>query len=561
MPDALVGHVLYERFLIEDDISDPAAGSNCVCYVAKDLRHFCRKVVVRTLNPGTEWSVRSRSFQDICKVLMQLGHPNIEVILETGRLFDGRQYAVTAYTSAQSLRQATNGNRRLAVDRVARVVESVGEALGAAHTQKIIHGGVSPANIMITPPEQGAEGIRLVSFGTAWPDDPGHARFADMPPQFESLLYTAPELMTDDGRATPASDIYSLAAVAWRMLTGEVPFKADGPDEMLELIAQGIRVRPSDLRTDLSADAEAILLSALQYKAAVRPRDARIFGRDLADALRGSVYQFKPTQKVQVEPPVKTAVEPKAESIVFVADEMPSDDSRKKVVARPPVVSDRVITWSLIIFLLAGALSIPIVKTIRSEGQKPPVNSIVDRPAAARLPREIKYSIEGQNIRNGALTVSQPMPQNSFVKGGEYRIAFEADSAGNAYVFSEAVDEQGQAVYELLYPMQKVNGGAARVEPGQQVQTRTDTIGEERNTKIIWLVWTAGKQDDLEAARGAAIASDGVVLGDNELQKLKHFLERNKNNRLNLRNEGANNEIVLTGSGDRLVHRIELERN
>ncbi len=561
MPDALVGHVLYERFLIEDDISDPAAGSNCVCYVAKDLRHFCRKVVVRTLNPGTEWSVRSRSFQDICKVLMQLGHPNIEVILETGKLFDGRSYAVTAYTDAQSLRQATNGSRRLVVDRVAQVVESVGEALGAAHTRKIIHGDVAPANIMITPPEQDAEGIRLVSFGTAWPDDPGQARFADMPPQFESLPYTAPELLTDDGRATPASDIYSLAAVAWRMLTGEVPFEAAGRAEMLELVSQGIRVRPSDLRTDLSADAEAILLSALQYKAAVRPRDARIFGRDLADALRGSVYQFKPTQKVQVEPPVKTAVEPKAESIVFVADEMPSDDSRKKVVARPPVVSDRVITWSLIIFLLAGALSIPIVKTIRSEGQKPPVNSIVDRPAAARLPREIKYSIEGQNIRNGALTVSQPMPQNSFVKGGEYRIAFEADSAGNAYVFTEAVDEQGRAVYELLYPMPKVNGGAARVEPGQQVQTRTDTVGEERNTKIIWLVWTAGKQDDLEAARGAAIASDGVVLGDNELQKLKHFLERNKNNRLNLRNEGANNEIVLTGSGDRLVHRIELERN
>ena len=84
---------------------------------------------------------------------------------------------------------------------------------------------------------------------------------------------------------------------------------------------------------------------------------------------------------------------------------------------------------------------------------------------------------------------------------------------------------------------------------------------ESRGPEIIWLVWTAGNQDDLESARRAACDGDGVVRSENDVEKLKHFLERNKNNKFDLRKDESTQQSVLNASGDKIVNRIELEHN
>ena len=562
--DDLVGRVLYERFLIERDVSDPASGRNCSSYLAKDLTYFCRKVVIRALTqPPTEHPVPSNSFQDICGALMQLDHPNIESIVETGRLFDGRPYAVTGYTSGQSLSQMLNGDRRVVLDRAAQIVESIAEALGAAHSRKILHCDVTPANIVITPQEREAQGVRLVSFGTAWPFGDGSDRLSNI--DLQSLFYTAPELMVEDARATVASDVYSLAAVAYRMLTGEVPFKATEREEMLELIARGVPVRPSNLRTDLPTDAEAILISALQYKAAMRPRDIAVFGQALANALRDGGYHPKISRYLDAEVPALLFQEENSVAEIDTQAREPLVEPKRRVVQKAAaIVSDRALVLSLIVSLLAGALFIPIFQTILNEGQKPAaVSSIVNKAADTRLPREIKYSIDGQNIKNPNSADKWPTSslQNSFVSSGEYRITFESDSAGNAYIFSEVADEQGKTTYKVLYPLSKVNSGSAHIEPGQPAKTLAGNFNDAGSSEIVWLVWTAGKQNDLESARLSAIEADGVLHSDGDVQKLRHFLERNKNNKLDVRTDDTDKLTVLNGSGDRIVHRIEIKHN
>lgn len=559
IPDDLVGHVLFERFLIERDLSHAAADGNCAVYLAKDLKHFCRKVVIKALSqPSAEPPGRPNAFQEVCDALMRLDHPNIEWILETGKLFDGRPYVVTTYTSGQSLEQILIGDRRLVLERVAHIVESVAEGLGAAHARGILHGDITPESIVVTPQEFEAENVRLTGFGS----DSSVSRFTNSHLECESFFYTAPELMFEDGRATPASDIYSVAAVAYKMLTGDVPFEATDREEMLESIVRGIRTRPSVLRTDLPINAEAILLSALQYKAVMRPRDVRAFGLELANELReGGRYPMASKQtKVEI-PTIVIADTTRDIEVETRSEEISRAPKRRFTQKATAIVSDKAIAWSLIILLLAGALSIPIGQTILEEGQKPSaVSSIIKKPADARLPREIKYSIEGQGIKNYGSSGSQPIPQNSFVNGGEYRMTFEADSPGNAYVLSEAADEQGRTIYNVLYPQSKVNGGSAALEPKQQVKTRAGTVTEPRGTEIVWLVWTVGKQDDLESARRSALEADGVVRSENDVQKVKHFLERNKNNKLDVRHDDADQQTILNGSGDRIVYRIELER-
>jgi hypothetical protein len=140
-------------------------------------------------------------------------------------------------------------------------------------------------------------------------------------------------------------------------------------------------------------------------------------------------------------------------------------------------------------------------------------------------------------------------------------MTFEADSGGNAYVFSEAVEENGRTVYNVLYPLAKLNGGSAHIEPKQAVKTRSGNFDESSNSAIVWLVWTAGNQDDLESARRSALENDGIVRSEDEVKKVKHFLERNKNFKLDILKDEATQQTVVKGLGGKIVHRIELEHN
>ena len=543
--DMLEGRVLYERFLVVRDLSDETTENVFSTWIAKDLKQFCNVVVVKVRTQPVQSEEKSTRFLDICEALMRLDHLNIEKILECGKLSDGRPYAITAYSPDLSLEQMLRFDRRLELDRAAHIVESAGTALGATHGEAILHYGVNPANIIIEPWEREPNVVRLINFGLA-NSSPIH--FAGL--AGKSLFYTAPELLMDNDRETPASDIFSLAAVTYRILTGEVPFNGADRTEILESIKAGVKIRPSELRTDLSANAEAVLLSALQFKSVLRPRDAHSFGRDLAETLREGTRHFSASrQNAKSRNTVGTHFESVGDTTATGVTKTPRGKLQKSPVGRAAVISDRGLVISLIFLLLAGGLSIPIGQTILSYGQKPAaVSSNAMKPANIRLPREIRYSIDGPNTRNG-------------IKIGEYKMTFESDAAGSAYVFSQAADQQGGAVFSVLYPLPSSNEDSAHIEPNQPAKAVAASFNEDQGPNIMWLVWTLGKVSELESVSRTALDSDGIVRDENDIQKLKHFLERNKNNKLDVGKEDINHQIILNGTGDRIVHRINLDRN
>jgi serine/threonine protein kinase len=560
-PVDLAGRVLYERFLIERDLSEPPVSNIISSYLAKDLKHFCRRVILKAVR-SPESSIQSNAFQDICETLIRLDHPNIEWILETGRLFDGRPYAVTTFTSGGSLDRILEWNRRLVLDRVANIVESVAAGLSAAHSRKILHANVTPWNIFITPEDEEAESVRLTNFGCLWPTDSKLSQFLHMSSGSGSLCYTAPELMVEGGRATAAADIYSLAVVTYKMLTGNVPFMAASRDAMLELIVKGVPAKPTGLRTDLSADAEAILLSAMQYKPLMRPRDVRAFGTELANELRNLPSDKSISRPANEDKPARVFDQPIIQIEVETQPAVAVSEPRRKHLPKAStIVSDKAIAWALIALLLAGALSIPIGQTILHDGEKPGVvGSIVKKSSETGLPRQLRLSIQGSNESSVAAQKSQPQRGNGVLNGDGYGITFEADAGGNAYVFAEAADEEGRPVFNVLYPLTRVNGGSARIEPNHEAKTRPGRFSDNSKPEVVWLVWTAAKHDDLEAARQSAFEADSVVRAENDVQKVKHFLERGKNNKLDVRRDEADGQTVVSGSGDRIVYRIELER-
>jgi len=157
-------------------------------------------------------------------------HPGVVRTYDFGEA-DGLNYLALEWAEGQSLAQFLHHNGPLAPDFAADLVGQLAEGLAAAHAAGIVHRDLKPENIMYDPATRRA---RLLDFGIA--------RDAELPPEERltrtgffvgTLQYVAPEALSGelvDGRA----DIYSLATIAYHLLTGRYPFEGRTPRELFQ---------------------------------------------------------------------------------------------------------------------------------------------------------------------------------------------------------------------------------------------------------------------------------------------------------------------------------------
>ncbi len=540
------GRVLSERFLVIDDLTDPAVGSGFSVYLVKDLREFCRKVILKSAPPPLDDLIdQGPSFPQVCEVLKGLDHPAIENIIETGKLFDGRSYALAGCHRGIRLSSVLEGGTRLELSRIARIIEQSADGISAAHRKGILHCDICPSNILLTD-EKEPDDLRIMNFGSAWPIDSRGERLSTLDMESESIYYAAPELHSNLGHRSAASDIFSLAALAYRMITGNPPFTGTNRRTLVEAMSAGTFARPIELRTDVSLTTENLLLTALQFEPAWRPQNIEDFGYRLANSLR-------PVPKGIITAPVETAqaVEEPAviESNVPVqlsgGDDIPFAAAPAIVTrSRASIVPDRTIAWALIILLLAGALSIPIAQNLFYESTtSAAVGTMLERPASESSRRQLKLWLERENgnaanrLRPTDLSV-RPLTLN-----------LTTDSSGYAYLFKEFADSNGGISYQVVHPEARAT---AAVEVGKPIGV--STLASE-GINGLWVVWTAARNEDIESI--TASAADNAVVPEEEARKLRHFLERNRNLRLSVAE--IDGQTILDGIGDRIVYRLETE--
>lgn len=162
----------------------------------------------------------------------RLSHPGIVSVYDTGEDEDG-PFIVLELVEGETLADLLKREGCLDVAATAAIVRQVAEALDYAHGQRVIHRDVKPANLMVA------------SDGTVQLTDFGIARSADDPTTITkpgavvgTLAYIAPEVI-EGGAITPASDIYSLGAVTYEMLTGDPPFRAESVGALVTAIRNG----------------------------------------------------------------------------------------------------------------------------------------------------------------------------------------------------------------------------------------------------------------------------------------------------------------------------------
>ncbi len=203
-------------------INEVGRGSTGTVYLSHDP-YYGRDVAIKVYNldmAGDEERARvtRKMFLSEAHMVGMLHHPNILPIYDAGEE-NGHCYIVTEHVhGARTLAAYCRPDNLLRVDDVVELVFKCAKALHYAHSRGVIHRDIKPSNIMLTQ----SSDVRIIDFGIALVADSDISRIEGIA---GSPSYMSPE-QVQSLELTNASDLYSLGAVMYELLTGTRPFRA-----------------------------------------------------------------------------------------------------------------------------------------------------------------------------------------------------------------------------------------------------------------------------------------------------------------------------------------------
>lgn len=207
-----------------------------------------------------------------------------------GPLDERRYYYVMEHLEGHTLEEELERRGALAPEEALPLLESICAGLEAAHRGKVLHRDLKPTNIFV---EQPGGRVKLIDFGLAKRLGSGTATSGGL----GSPIYAAPELVLgEQERIGPASDLYSVGAILYRMLCARLPFDLPAEATALELFLLPTRVDPVPLATrrpDLPAAVTALVDRCLRREPSERPQSAHELARLFAEAVAGREAPFE----------------------------------------------------------------------------------------------------------------------------------------------------------------------------------------------------------------------------------------------------------------------------
>ena len=163
-------------------------------------------------------------------------HPNVVRTIETGQSVDGLHFLSIEWATGEILEGYAKRHAPLPADEVTAIVLQIADAVSAAHASGIIHRDLKPENLMYDP---ATRIVKLLDFGIATATDAAPDERLTRAGFFVgTLMYVAPEALSGEV-VTAAADQYSLATIAYLLLTGHLPYTAKTPREMFtQLLSQ-----------------------------------------------------------------------------------------------------------------------------------------------------------------------------------------------------------------------------------------------------------------------------------------------------------------------------------
>ncbi|MFN2133991.1 MAG: serine/threonine-protein kinase [Anaerolineae bacterium] len=281
MPALLsIGTVLRSRYKIAEFISQGGMGA---IYLAEDLRLDGRTCAIKEMWTDTDAGPDDLGqiqlqFHREASVLARLDHPNLPKVSDYFAE-NSRDYLVMDFVAGKDLKQlmeeARGRQEMLSEQRVLDWAKQILDALEYLHTQEppVLHRDIKPANIKLTP----SGTIKLVDFGLVKLMVADEDRTVTVLQGRGTAQYTPLEQYGGDtGHTNVRSDIYSLGATLYHLLTNQAP--ADAKSRYLQ---PDILRRPSELNPRLSPRVEAAILHAMAMHPTERPADVGTLREEL----------------------------------------------------------------------------------------------------------------------------------------------------------------------------------------------------------------------------------------------------------------------------------------
>jgi len=232
---------------------------------------------------------RLQRFSQEAKAASALNHPHILTIYEVGMIGNSR-FIATEFIDGETLRQRMNARMKLA-DVLETAIQTCG-ALSAAHAAGIIHRDIKPENIMVRHDGY----IKVLDFGLAKLTEPrGSTTDTEAPTKalvntgagtvMGTANYMSPE-QAKGTRVDARTDLWSLGAVLYEMITSHVPFPGETPTETISLILQKEPAPLTRFTHEVPAELERIVTKALTKNPEERYQTAKDFLIDLRNLNR-----------------------------------------------------------------------------------------------------------------------------------------------------------------------------------------------------------------------------------------------------------------------------------
>ena len=288
-PASLVGQLLADRYRIIAKLGEGAMGT---VYLGEHLR-MGRRDAIKVMRPDFAQDREAIArFTRGTRNVSAIRHPNVCTIYDFSDTPDGVRYLAMEYIEGATLKEVLDREGRLPPERAVDIACQVAEALQAAHDVGVIHRDLKPGNIMLCrgPRADSKETIKVVDFdisksaGDSEGEEVTRVGFVVGTPE-----YMSPEQLIGE-RLDGRSDLYSLAVVLFRMLTGRLPFRATNVQDMMVERLTGAPVRLDEALAGTAipgiASLQRALDRALARKAVDRQATTAEFGREIAAALR-----------------------------------------------------------------------------------------------------------------------------------------------------------------------------------------------------------------------------------------------------------------------------------
>lgn len=211
-------------------------------------------------------------------------HPNVVRTIEIGESDTGLHFLAIEWADGQLLERYARQHAPLNPEEVAGIISQIGAAVHAAHKANVVHRDLKPENVMYNP---ATKQVKLLDFGIATDtQSSADERLTRAGFFVGSLMYVAPEALSGE-LVGPSADQYSLATIAYYLLTRCLPYTAKAPREMFTqlLTVPPIPLNSAKERLKFSPKLEAVTMRALSKDPAGRYPSVMQFAEAFEDAV------------------------------------------------------------------------------------------------------------------------------------------------------------------------------------------------------------------------------------------------------------------------------------